>query len=405
MDGSIYKILKENKMKKLYFFVILIAAVVLVSCEEEPVGQQPLDETPPGRVSDVVVKNTPGGALLTYNLPDDEDLLFVKAIYSRENDKKSESVASVYSDTLMVEGFGDTLTHEVEIITVDRSRNESSPVKVNIQPLEPPVLSIGESLNMVEDFGGIQAFWENTNREEIAVVILIEDEFGEYVPFEKVYSSVVEGSATKRGLDTIPYNFGVHVEDRWGNKSETKYFNLVPLFEEQFPKGDFRELFLPGDVPGDAWGWSLSNLWDGVIGDARDGVHTHAGTGIWPHVLSFDIGHTGKVSRFIIYPRTVRYLYSGGNLKVFELWGSDELDMTGDWENWTKLGTYESFKPSGLPDGENTAEDLAYAQAGEEFVVPISAPEVRYIRLRVLETWGNVNFVHFQEIDFYGKYR
>lgn len=67
-------------MKKNLFF-ILISLALFIACNEEPVGQTPLDNIAPGKVSDINVTNIPGGAYLTYKLPDDEDLLYVKAIY------------------------------------------------------------------------------------------------------------------------------------------------------------------------------------------------------------------------------------------------------------------------------------------------------------------------------------
>ena len=41
---------------------------------------------------------------------------------------------------------------------------------------------------------------------------------------------------------------------------------------------------------------------------------------------------------------------------------------------------------------------------GEDVLIPIDAPAVRWIRLEVLETWGGVtDFVHIAELTYYGK--
>jgi hypothetical protein len=166
-------------------------------------------------VSDVKIENTAGGAKLTYTLPDDEDLLYVKAVYLR-NGEVCESRTSLYKDTLKVEGFGDIQPREVKIMAVDRSRNESTPVSVTVEPLEPPVITIGKSLSLETNFGGIDLMWENNNRAEVSVVILQEsDSLMEYIPLETFYSSVVDGKGTVRGMDTIPYKFGVYVQDHW----------------------------------------------------------------------------------------------------------------------------------------------------------------------------------------------
>lgn len=87
-------------MKKNLFF-ILISLALFIACNEEPVGQTPLDNIAPGKVSDINVTNIPGGAYLTYKLPDDEDLLYVKAIYQlKEGGEWLNTRASLYTDTL-----------------------------------------------------------------------------------------------------------------------------------------------------------------------------------------------------------------------------------------------------------------------------------------------------------------
>ena len=63
----------------------------------------------------------------------------------------------------------------------------------------------------------------------------------------------------------------------------------------------------------------------------------------------------------------------------------------------------ESLKPSGLPPGQISSEDKAYAAAGEEFEFPPSTPAVRYIRWKGLETFTGAQFIHFQEVTIYGQ--
>ena len=37
------------------------------------------------------------------------------------------------------------------------------------------------------------------------------------------------------------------------------------------------------------------------------------------------------------------------------------------------------------------------------FEFPAEAPPVRYIRFKVLETWGGMDFIHFTEFTFWGN--
>ena len=69
-------------MKNKIILSVMTLGLITWSCSESPIGQQPIDSIAPGAVSNVNVKNIPGGAILSYTLPDDEDLLYVKAVYN-----------------------------------------------------------------------------------------------------------------------------------------------------------------------------------------------------------------------------------------------------------------------------------------------------------------------------------
>jgi hypothetical protein len=389
-------------MKQNLILLIVLLGIITFACKEEPIGQQPTDNVPPGAVTNVKVQNIPGGAILTYKVPTDEDLLYVTAAYTRKDGVVSEARASMYTDTLKVVGFGDTQPREVSLVAVDRSRNKSAAVNVTINPLVPDVNTIGKTLNMVADFGGVHAYWTNQNRAEISVVVLKEDKNKEYVPIETFYSTMVDGEGAKRGMDTIPGNFAVYVQDRWENRSETVKFTLKPIYETKFDRLKFREVVLPNDEK-TAWGWVMPRVWDNIIGD--QGFHTGNGTGRWPHAFTIDLGITGKLSRVIEWQRQGSYYYNHGNMKVFEIYGCQVLDPTGNWASWTKLMTCNSIKPSGLPLGQVSAEDKAWANAGEEFINSPMNPKVRYIRIKCLQTWSNGDFLHVSELQFYGDNR
>jgi hypothetical protein len=385
-------------------FMFFAACFVWYACEEEPIGQQPVDSVPPGPVTDVNVINAAGGAILTYTLPDDEDLLYVKAVYERSGET-CENRTSLYKDTLRVEGYGDTQRRNVKVIAVDRSQNESTPVEVTIEPLEPEVVTIGNSLLMEEDFGGVNVFWDNVNRAEISVVLLQEsDSLMEYSPIETFYSSTVAGIGRVRDMPDIPGKFGVYVQDHWGNRSETKYYELTPIFETLFERELFSAVRLPDDGPDYPGAWHLEQLWNGVTG-ADEGYSSMAGTGRWPQSITIDMGILGKITRIRIFQRMGSYVFGGGNIRRFEVWGCENLDPSGKWDNWTKLMDCESIKPSGLPSGDNTQEDIEVAQNGEDFINSPLNPKVRYIRIKVTEAWLPGDNFQSCEIQVYGDNR
>jgi hypothetical protein len=375
--------------------------VLFFGCQEEQRPEIIMDTVPPSPVTDVQVRNIPGGAVLKYQLPDDEDLLYVKAVYSlKEGDHQAEVRASLYNDSLVINGFGNEDEREVKVVAVDRSTNESTPETVTVKPLEPPVLTVRKTLRMASDFGGIHINWENLNRAEISVVLEMKDHNGEYVPYETFYSSVVEGDIASRGMDTVPYDFRVYVQDRWENQSPPLDTTLTPMFEMKFDRTKFRALYLTGDEPA-AWGWVLPRLFDGNV---NTGFHTETTYGTWPQWASFDMGVKGKISRIKVWQRPEdAWLYAHNNLKRFEIWGTNDVNNYNEWSVWTKLMTCVSIKPSGLPLGQLSNEDREFARAGEEFTCSIDAPACRYMRLVAMESWSGAYAFHIMEIEVYGR--
>jgi hypothetical protein len=389
----------KNLIIQVLFFVLMS---VITSCKEESIGQIPIDDIAPGKVTDIEIKNIPGGAIITYKLPNDEDLLYVKGVYNLRDTVRSEVKSSLYTDTLKIFGFGDTNPKQVTLYAVDRSQNESEGVNVTVNPLEPPVITIANTLRVVEDFGGIHLYWENENRDEISVVVTREDENMEYVTIETFYNSMKEADGAVRGLDTIPGNFAIYVQDRWLNRSEIRHETLTPLYETQFDRLLYRPIVLPNDEP-TAWGWVLQNIFDGIIGD--QGFHTANAQGRWPQSFTIDLGIKGRISRIKTYQRQGSWIYSHGNHKKFEVWGAETLDTSGNWDSWIKLMDCESIKPSGLPMGQTSGEDVAWAAAGEEFINSPENPPVRYIRINVTETWSGGDFHHLSELEVFGDNR
>jgi hypothetical protein len=382
-------------------FIVIITIGFMIACKEE---SQLEDHTPPGEVSNIEVENIPGGAILRYVPPHDEDLLYVAAVYSLKDGVSSEARASLYNDTVKIEGFGDTAERQVQLIAVDRSGNKSQAVNAAIAPLEPPVKTIGATLDLIPDFGGVHAYWQNPTRAEIGVIILMEDQNKEYVPLDAFYSSMKSGEGATKGMDTIPRNFGIYAQDRWGNMSEIKYYTHTPIFETKFDRSKFNMVELPGDAPSSS-GWVMPRMWDDIMGNQGFSSPGGGGAGSWPHSITMDLGVIGKLSRLRLFQRQEPYVFAEGNPRKFQVWGAEVLDPSGNWSSWTKLMDCESIKPSGLPIGQNTAEDVARSHDGEDFNVPPTAPKVRYIRIKVTQTWAGGDNFQISELQFFGDNR
>jgi len=102
-------------MKKITLLSICI--FFLCNCSEKQEWLEPKDEVPPGPISDVVIENINGGAIINYKLPNDKDLLGVKGTYHiSENSKEMKIFSSAFVDTIEVKGFSDTKKRIVKLI-------------------------------------------------------------------------------------------------------------------------------------------------------------------------------------------------------------------------------------------------------------------------------------------------
>ena len=94
---------------KRHIFNTFILGFAIASCTDPFMGQTATDHVAPGPIKNAKVINLEGSALITYDLPEDEDLLYIKATYQRNKDVIAQNKASVYTDTLTIVGLGDTL--------------------------------------------------------------------------------------------------------------------------------------------------------------------------------------------------------------------------------------------------------------------------------------------------------
>src|SRR5687768_4629002 len=122
-----------------------MAAVIamLSSCGKE-IRNNPLcdDAAVASVVTNVTVENRPGYSKITYSVPGDKNLLYIQAEYVPTNGQATETKASYYEDSLLVNGFADTLEHEVKLYSVTRCGVKSEPVVVKIKPLESPIFKV-----------------------------------------------------------------------------------------------------------------------------------------------------------------------------------------------------------------------------------------------------------------------
>jgi hypothetical protein len=379
------------------------------SCSEERVGPVKKSTTPPPPVSNVQVEGLPGGAKITYDLPDATDISYVKGEYLFHGEKRTVR-SSVYHNYLTVEGLGSVEPLEITLYLVDHSENLSEPVIKTFTPERPPIETIFSSLKVIEDFGGVRLYWENELGVEIGITCFAADSLGELQEVDLMYTALKEGYYAVRGFNTDERLFAFSIVDKWGNLSDTLRGVFRPLFEKLLDKSKHFEFFRPYDNTTVRTSRPLRYTWDGSLATAQV-WHTEEGTTYtMPETFTFGLGTEAKLSRFTIWQRQSDSPFSGNFIQLFEVWGAKEcrLDVPNsywleDWKaDWELLGDCEIIKPSGLPINESSADDVAARAAGIDFDFPIEAEKVQYLRFAVKKTWTNGNTLCIAEFSFYG---
>ena len=383
-----------------YIFFGLIV-FIFSSCGKNDIGQYSTDSIPPGEVKSPEVKNVPGGAIISYIIPDDDDLLYVKAVYTLPNGKVMEQKASAYTSSLAIEGFGKSNDIAVTLIAGDRSKNESKPTVVMAHPLDAAIYSIIKTVSINSDFGGIRLDWQNPYQADIVVCVITTDSTNTtagFVTAENFYSNAKIARSNIRGYPSEQRVFGVYLRDRWGNVTDTVKGQYLPLIEQEVTS--YMRWNPPG-IPYSEYGtaYSIEKLWDNNIltfhlEQAKE----------FPSSFTFDLGKIVKLSRVKQTQRQgVTLIYTSQNVNKFEIWGSATSNVTNDFSGWFKLGDFVAHKPSGGAEGINTAEDIAFATTGEDFNIDPSALAVRYIRYVVLDTWSHSLNWSISELKFFGN--
>lgn len=397
---------------KPYFNILMpvISLVLLVySCGKVDSLNTPLspNQGAPGIVTNVKVTNDSAKAIIRYTLPNSADIAYVKAVYQLTSGVTREVKASVYTNTLTVDGFGDTLVHEVKLYAVNKAEATSDPVTVIVKPLENPIWGVFRKLKVVPDFAGIRVISRNPSRFNIAIEIL-KDSLGQWFPYTGIYTKTDSISSPVRGMDTIPVKLAFFVRDRFLNRTDTLFTTLTPYFETALPKNGYREFTLPGDAPS-AWANNrVANLWDGNT-EHWPGVNITKDEGK-PAVITFDIGKTAQLSRIVIwdyaeYVNSGRVFFYAGNPRLFEIWASPNPPLDGSWNNWTLMATCEEVKPSGLAYGQNSAEDRTQGFAGFNWDLRADVSKMRYIRIKCNQNWAGSYFIALSEVQVYGDPR
>lgn len=408
---------------RLFFYIATGMLLITLSCRNEDNHYLINKEgEAPAKVTNIQVEALPGAARITYDIPpNSEDLLFVKARAELKDGKTREVTASYYTNSLFLDGFGDTTSYQINLYSVGRNGLESEPVKVTVKPKTPPVYTVYESIvqSIQESFGGIRFKVDNPAAASVRIYVETPDSLGNWMNAETFYTSAITDKFSVRGYDTTPREFAIYVRDRWDNISETFTGVFNPQDEVRLDKEKFRPIELGAsldikhpnrDMTNTIYpNRVLSRLWDDAY-NTSSMYHTQSGVKPIPHSFTIDLGVKTTLSRVLIHCRVhedAQYIYNAGHPKEWEIFGSMDPNPDGSWDGWIPLmdGPCVSFKPSGLPVGQINDEDYQRQVDGEDFEFDATDVEVRYIRVRVNSVWGgpSINYIFMAEMTLFGS--
>lgn len=385
--------------KHIYFFAAML--LMMFACDEKELEPITGSLGKPGMVTEIQTEPVSGGVLITYRIPEAEDILAVKGVYTLSNGKTYEATTSFYENKLEIAGYNDMLEHTAEVFAINRAQETSDPVSVTFTPLESSLSKVSKTMEIISAFGGAQFSWLNPDNAPLTFEFIAQDSVGDLRTMKIITSEADTMKQALRGYKPEPRVFATIVRDNWDNASDTIFppgKTILPLFEEKLDKRKMSVMKLGSDA-------NFTN-WEGADAYLIDDVYTnfgHSPNSSLPAAFTVDLGVTAKLSRIVMHQRD-DMVYSWGNPKNFEVYGSENRpSQDGDWSDWVKIMHCTIIKPSGSPVGTNTDEDVAALKAGHEFAFDLTQAPLRYVRIRILDTWGGSTFTHPAEVTFYGE--
>jgi hypothetical protein len=393
----------KTQIKKIIFSIFLITLTFSCSKNED------VDSTPPGILSNISVVPTNGGGIISYSLPSDNDISYVRAEYTNSQGEEVFRVSSRYNTSLEINGLNQTTSIKVRLYVVDENENISDEVEIEFTPLESFIYLVQQSIEISPDLGGVKITWENIASKTVFVYVHILNGTDETIRI--LSSDNAEESLFIRGLDAVEMTFSTKVEDFDGNITDLQVVgNYTPLFEEKIEKNTWT-LIASQSINGNAYEGRTVNFWDDIV----DTVETdsdnsyfiatrenNGGSLNFPLDIVIDLNKNVKIKRFKLWQRAywyqgggVTYHYQEENLKSFNLYASN------DAQSWELLGEFDIGDPR---DSAGNIPASAFQEAidGHDFSLDNTSEQFRYLKISITSNYGSTIITVGSEITLYG---
>ena len=438
-----------NKQLK-YLIIGLIGTTVLLtaffSCVEQ---KDDFTKAPaPAQVINPSWVATNGGALIRYTLPNDNSLLFVKAVYVNSLGNKVFRSSSQYTDQIDIDGFNDLEAHKVDLVSVGHNGKESAPVTITVVPDTSYIELIRRNMVVQKATGGLNIKWYNPSKKMVYAYINYDNDQDTVRSAERILASEAEYyNDDIFGLDTIPFQVDIQIEDLSGNKTamtdkgkhkpdpeviiNKKTWKVITNLSCDADKYEGKLIYFFDDI--------IDNIIDGgtvesggndsyfIIhkDDNSDPIQWINGSTELDKALLFviDMNKYARLSRIKFWQRAYHYISSEGsnkpngtyayyeedNLRAFLFMGLTEEEMIGMtkaklaaklWmEKWVNCDVGDPHDA----DGKIPASKYQEAVNGHEFRLPNFSKPFRYIIIGITKSFGSETQICGSEITLYGE--
>ena len=391
-------------MKKLLLLTILFFAAS--SCSKQDDG----DTTPPSVLTVDSVTPTNGGGIISYTLPNDDDILYVRAEYTNSNGVDVSRASSSYNNSIEIDGLNQTTALTITLYVVDENYNQSAPIYVELVPLESFIYLVQESIEVNTDLGGFRITWENIQSKTVYVFVHINNGIEEEIRI--LSSNNSSESIAVRGLPSEEITISTRIEDFDENSTTLEEKGtLTPLFEQVIDKSTWT-LVASQSVNGNAWEGASVNFWDDVIDTTNNNSDNsyfmiwrdlNGGSLNWPLDLVIDLNKNVKVTRFTVWqraywyngPSDIPYYFQEENMKSFTMYASNDAQV------WEELGQFDIGDPRDS-EGNIPQSALDSAANGHDFELDEVSESFRYLKFSVTSNYGSEAYVNGSEITMYG---
>lgn len=388
------------------YLLLLAIFALIISCEKKPTDYRSFldghEVVYPGTVSGIEADPGDHRLLLTWRPNADPSLKQYIVYWNSGADSIVVPAAShLPTDTVKAAIGGlEEGTHAFVVYSFDDKGNRSIPINVeNIKiygdKYRSSILNRATS-DVKYDNNILTITWNVPDTVNVGTEVKYTDGSGE------TKSVVLPADSSKLVISDwklptkIYYRSSYKPESHAIDTFRVSYYDSLTVSNLPADKSTWKQVLLLGDAVVDAYGTSLSNIWDGKPGAYPEVYHSDGA--YIPHTFTIDLGKTyAKLTKFEEWGRTD---FDGHNPDDFEVWGI--ADTTGavpalrpDDPGWKDETMAKGWTL--LTEVKRNDDGIAGVQTD----VISNPPPVRFIRIRVLHAVDGDTFSHMSEISFW----